>query len=106
MNKIKIKMSNLLEDDENTWEFVKCLFESYDGKQLVKHQIESYNDFLDNKIGDIVEQYNPLTIFHEYNPQINSYNNEIYVSLSNPVMTKPTIHENVIFELNVRYPKR
>jgi DNA-directed RNA polymerase II subunit RPB2 len=94
MVKNKIRMSNLLSDEENIWEFVKCLFESYQGKQLVKHQIESYNDFVNNKIDDIIEQYNPLSIFHDYNSQTNSYNNEIYVSMSNPVMTKPTIHEN------------
>ena len=94
MVKNKLKMSELLKNEDNIWEFVQCLFESYGGKQLVKHQIESYNDFLDNKISDIIEQYNPLSIFHDYNPKTNSYNNEIYVSLSNPVMTKPTIHEN------------
>ena len=60
MVKNKLKMSELLKNEDNIWEFVKCLFESYGGKQLVKHQIESYNDFLDNKISDIIEQYNPL----------------------------------------------
>jgi DNA-directed RNA polymerase II subunit RPB2 len=87
-------MTDLMENEENIWEFVKCLFDSFNGKQLVKHQIESYNDFIKCKIEDVVEQYNPLSIFHDYNPKNNNYNNEIYVSLSNPVMTKPTIHEN------------
>ena len=87
-------MTHLFSDEDNTWEFVKCLFNSYQGKQLVKHQIESYNDFVNYKIDDIIEQYNPLSILHDYNPQTNSYNNEIYVSMSNPVLTKPTIHEN------------
>jgi len=87
-------MAKLLENEENIWQFVECLFKSSGGKQLVRHQIESYNDFIQNKLHDIIMQYNPLTIFHDYNPELNSYNNEIYVYLNNPVLTKPTIHEN------------
>ena len=49
----KNKMTDLLENEENIWEFVKCLFESSSGKQLVKHQIDSYNDFVKSKIGEI-----------------------------------------------------
>jgi DNA-directed RNA polymerase II subunit RPB2 len=90
----KNKMADLLKNEENTWEFVQCLFNSFEGKQLVRHQIESYNDFVNSKIEDTIEQYNPLSIFHDYNPKNNNYNNEIYVSLSNALLTKPTIHEN------------
>jgi DNA-directed RNA polymerase II subunit RPB2 len=87
-------MSQLLDNEDTNWEFIGSLFKSYKGKQLVKHQIESYNDFVNNKIESIIDQYNPLTIFHDYNPQMNNYNNEIYVYLSNPCLTEPTIHEN------------
>ena len=87
-------MTEFLENEDNIWEFVQSLFDSSNGKQLVRHQIDSYNEFINNKIDDVISQYNPLTIFHDYNVKNNDYNNEIYVILSNPIMTKPTIHEN------------
>ena len=57
--------------------------------QLVKHQIDSYNDFLDRKLDKIVSGYNPIKIFNDYNTQINDYNQKIFIYIEEPHFTKP-----------------
>ena len=46
---------------------------------MVKHHLESYNDFVKNKIGIIVKQFNPLSIYHSYNEEENNYRYEIMI---------------------------
>ena len=88
-------MRTFLENQEKyTWDIIEELFKSFNHKYLIKHQIDSFNEFIDYRIEDIISQYNPLKIYHQYNPEINNYENEIYVYMTNPVLTKPTIHEN------------
>ena len=94
MKNIQKSMSNSVISEDTRWELIQLLFKSYNGRQIVKHQIESYNDFINNKISNIIQQYNPVSIYHDYNENNNNFNNEIYISLSNLCMTKPIIYEN------------
>ena len=57
-------------------------------------QLESFNDFISKKIPEIVKQYNPVIVYHEYNEENNVYKKEIHVNFDNIYMGKPTIHEN------------
>ena len=58
-------MSNI-DYDVDTWEIVKSILKHNDGKVLIKHHIESFDDFMDNKIEQIVKQFNPLSIYNDY----------------------------------------
>ena len=57
--------------------------------QLVRHQIESYNDFLDTKLRKIVAGYNPIIITNDFNEKINDYNQKISIYVEEPHFTKP-----------------
>ena len=57
--------------------------------QLVRHQIESYNDFLDTKLRKIVTGYNPIIITNDFNEKINDYNQKISIYVEEPHFTKP-----------------
>ena len=46
------------ENGKNTWKLIDNYFEQCGKKQLIRHQIESYNDFVDNQIVDIINQFN------------------------------------------------
>lgn len=76
------------------WNIIEKMFETNHKKHLIKHQIDSYNDFVTNKIEQIITQYNPIKIYHDYHEETNSYKNEIYITLHKPIITKPVISEN------------
>ena len=76
------------------WQVVEKMMGQYNGKQLVRHHIDSFNDFIENKIPCIIKQSNPISIFHSYQPEINQYKHEIIINFTNSYHTNPLIHEN------------
>ena len=58
----KLKLKDLI-SNEDTWSIINNYF-SLGEVQLVKHQISSYNDFIDNHISKIIKshQYNPMIV--------------------------------------------
>ena len=58
---------NTLIDDLDAWTIIRSILGENDHISMVKHHLESYNDFVKNKIGIIVKQFNPLSIYHSYN---------------------------------------
>lgn len=57
--------------------------------QLVRHQIESYNDFIETKLRKIVAGYNPIKITNDFNEKINDFNQKISIYVEEPHFTKP-----------------
>jgi len=94
MNVPKNKQSTTLIEDFDNITVVKTLLEIGNYSQLIKHHIQSYDDFMDNKIPTIIKQFNPLSIYHDYNEENNIYNYEIRIEFGNIVYGKPAIHEN------------
>ena len=80
--------------ENGTWEIVDSYFKQLNSHQIVRHQVESFNDFMGNKIPIIVQQYNPINIFNDYNVESGKYKYEVKVSFSNVHYSKPLIHEN------------
>ena len=60
---------------EDPWELINSYFRKEYLERLVRHQLESYNDFVKNKIGIIVKQFNPLSIYNAYDAEKNTYLN-------------------------------
>ena len=87
-----MNIDNLV-DDFHT-QILNSIFEFKNKTQLVKHQLESFNDFISKKIPEIVKQYNPIIVYHEYDENNNAYKKEIHVEFDNIYMGKPIIHEN------------
>ena len=78
----------------DTWNVVGAFFKQKKNKQLVRHQIESFDDFLNNKTLSIIKQYNPIVILHEFDPDNKNYKYNISVNFTNFYISKPTICEN------------
>ena len=81
-------------EDKYIWNVIKSLLKESDPKHLIRHHIDSYNDFIKNKIPTIVQQFNPLSIFHDYDETDNIYHHEIRISFHNVQYNRPMIHEN------------
>ena len=82
--------------NEIIWKIINSYFSKEHLQQLVRHQIESYNDFITRLIPNTIEMFNPVHICseHDYNKELNKYNLEIFISFNNFSIYRPQIHEN------------
>jgi len=75
------------------WEILDTYFNNSGGSDsaniLVKHQIDSYNEFLDKKLVQIIQGFNPIQIFHNYNEEIGDFMYKISINILQPSITKP-----------------
>ena len=46
------------------------------GHQLVRHQIESFDYFIETLIPNIIKQFNPISVYYEYQKEANKYEYE------------------------------
>ena len=61
---------------------------------LIRHQLESYDNFMEKHILKIISQSNPLVVYHQFNEKCNRYKYEIQLRFKNPNFTEPIITEN------------
>ena len=84
---------NKNEFEKYTWEVIETFFKQSHSKTIIKHQIDSYNDFILNKIDQIIDGFNNLQIYHKYIQEIEDFKYTILIKITNPVLTRPTINE-------------
>lgn len=75
------------------WESIKSFFENQGVSKLVEHQIESYDDFVKNKIPLIVDSTAPIVVWHEQDEKTKKYKYEFRLSFENITYMKPRIQE-------------
>jgi DNA-directed RNA polymerase II subunit RPB2 len=65
-------------------------------ERLVRHQLESYNEFVGNQIERTIDMFNPVHIFSEqdYDRVLKKHRLEIVVEFKNFNLYRPQIHEN------------
>ena len=88
--------TNECNDLETPWIFIESYFKQKHLKQLVKHQLESYNYFVNNQIQNTIEMFNPLLISsdHDYIKELNMHRLEIEINFENLCIYRPQIYEN------------
>jgi DNA-directed RNA polymerase II subunit RPB2 len=81
---------------ETPWSIIGAYFNKQHLKRLVRHQIESYNDFVSNQIQRTIEMFNPVVIASEQDFCKKSKKNslEIHVTFDKFNLYRPQIHEN------------
>ena len=81
---------------EIPWILIETYFKHKHLKQLVKHQLESYNYFVNNQIQQTIEMFNPLLIVsdHDYIKEHNLHRLEIEITFENFSIYRPQIYEN------------
>lgn len=70
----------------------KC-FGPQKGYNLVRHLIDSFNDFMLCKLDDIIQGFNDVVVNHTFIPEDNVFKYNMSIKLKNPVITKPMIVE-------------
>ena len=81
---------------ERPWDILETYFKNNHLSQLVRHQLESYNEFVTHQIKKTIEMFNPVNIKSEndFDEVSKKYNLETIITFSNFVITRPQIHEN------------
>jgi DNA-directed RNA polymerase II subunit RPB2 len=89
-------LSHLGSYTEEPYEIIESYFRGQHLERLVRHQIESYNHFINYQAQRTIQMFNPVTIRseHDYIEEHGQYFLEIQVSFENFKMYPPQIHEN------------
>jgi DNA-directed RNA polymerase II subunit RPB2 len=81
---------------ETPWNIIESYFSGKELERFVRHQLESYNNFVGYQITKTIEMFNPLHIASEqdYDPVSKKYSLEIFITFENFNIYRPQIHEN------------
>jgi DNA-directed RNA polymerase beta subunit len=89
----KAAVAPLAAGDVPTWDILDTYFTAGGGADcanpLVKHHVDSFNEFLDKKAAQIIHGFNPIQICHNYTPEIKDFAYKIYMNLTQPTRSKP-----------------
>jgi DNA-directed RNA polymerase beta subunit len=83
-------------NSETAFTIIESYFKGCHLERLVKHQLESYNQFVGHQIIRTIEMFNPVHIVSEqdYDPLHKKHTLEIYITFENFNIYRPQIHEN------------
>jgi DNA-directed RNA polymerase II subunit RPB2 len=83
-------------NSELPWKIIESYFEGQHLTRCIRHQLESYNDFVINQIQKTIDMFNPVTIHSEndFDPVSKKYTLELIISFNNFHIYRPQIHEN------------
>jgi DNA-directed RNA polymerase II subunit RPB2 len=81
---------------EEPWTIIGSYFQGKHLDQLVRHQIESYNDMVNVQLKRTIDMFNPVRIVsdQDYDKATHTHRLEIEVSFANLYLSRPQIHEN------------
>lgn len=78
------------------WDILGSYFKDQHLRQLVRHQIESYNNFVNYQIQKTINMFNPVKVVsdQDYIKELDQYNLEVHINFENFQLQRPQIHEN------------
>ena len=97
MTKVEQKiLGHLGEYVEEPYQIIESYFEGKHLDRLVRHQIESYNNFVNYQIQRTIDMFNPVKIHsdNDYIAEKQLYMLECFVTFNNFKLYPPQIHEN------------
>ena len=81
---------------EDPWTIIESYFGDQHLERLVRHQLESYNNFVGYQIIKTIEMFNPVQIKSEndFDEKSGLYSLEMFITFDNFHIYRPQIHEN------------
>ena len=91
-----MELVRMNDTEYNPWTVIEAYFKGQHLKRCVRHQLESYNYFVNHQIQQTIDMFNPVTIHSEqdYNKELDKYAIELVLSFNNFHLYRPQIHEN------------
>ena len=81
---------------EEPFTIMESYFKGQHLERLVRHQLESYNNFVGYQVLKTIEMFNPVRIASEqdFNLKEKKYSLEVFITFTNFQIYRPQIHEN------------
>ena len=95
-NPSKEVIGHLGEYIEEPFTIIESYFNGQHSSRLVRHQIESYNNFINLQMPETIRMFNNIKIrtLKDYNPEKDLYGLEIEINFENLKIYPPQIYEN------------
>jgi DNA-directed RNA polymerase II subunit RPB2 len=83
-------------NNETPWKIIETYFQDQHLARLVRHQIESFNHFVNYQLFRTIEMFNPVRIAsdQDYDPVSDKHSFEMFITFENFHLYRPQIHEN------------
>jgi DNA-directed RNA polymerase II subunit RPB2 len=93
---VKNNKNEINYDINISWKIIESYFKGQHLARLVRHQIESYNYFVNHQINKTIDMFNPVVIHseHDKDPETGLYSLELIITFENFQLYRPLIHEN------------
>ena len=81
---------------ETPWKIIEAYFKGQHLERLVRHQLESYNNFVSVQIQRTIDMFNPVHIASEqdFDTASQKHSLELFITFENFNIYRPQIHEN------------
>lgn len=81
---------------EAPWTIIESYFQGKHLERLVRHQLESYNDFVSNQIKKTIHMFNPVNVYSvkDYDEPTKTHGLEMELTFDNFRIFKPQTYEN------------
>ena len=81
---------------ETPFNIIESYFKGQQLERFVRHQLESYNNFVSHQLSKTIEMFNPVHIASEqdYDQASKKYALELFITFENFNIYRPQIHEN------------
>ena len=85
-----------ISDEEAPWALIESHFKNQHLKQLIRHQIESYNYMVNTQLEQTIAMFNPIRICseHDWVKEHNLHRLVAHVTLENFNIHRPQVYEN------------
>jgi DNA-directed RNA polymerase II subunit RPB2 len=88
--KLKVNKSDFFNYEEDTWKIIG----SYVKNQINRHHIESFEIFIDKQLIQILKQFNPISIYYDYDSNNNKHSIEVRLEFLDFTLEEPVLYEN------------
>lgn len=75
------------------WNVIDAFFGQHNDRQLLAHQYDSYQQFMEKYLDDVIKQFNPIKVYHDYREKFNKHALEVNIEFMDYAIGNPTITE-------------
>ena len=93
---LKYNDKSNINNSEIPWVLISSYFRNKHLKSLVRHQLESYNHFVNKQMENTISMFNPVKICseHDYIKEFDLYRLSVFITFENFCIHRPQVYEN------------
>lgn len=95
---MSIKSEQLLKFDDFNWTIIKSMLR--DKNALIRHQIDSFNNFTQRDLPEIFKRYNPIRVASDYNQSDSTFRKNCEINFGEINIGRPVVQDNYDIVIN------